>query len=121
MKMGDRANIVVKQGAEKVYLYTHWDGFEATFTAAQNALKRAPGRWNDAPYLTRVIFCDLVLGHERDEAGYGIWPKLGDNNNPILVIDIDQQKVCTKKVNGSLDGRIEPVSFNDFIVLAFPE
>lgn len=59
--MGDRANVVVIDGDEQVCLYTHWNGYEVA-EVLQNALKRGKERWAQAPYLARIIFCDMVHG-----------------------------------------------------------
>ena len=69
--MGDRGNVKIIQWGEKpVYLYTHWGGSELIETV-KTALKRKQ-RWGDGPYLTRIIFCEMVKGYEEDERGFGI-------------------------------------------------
>lgn len=87
--MGDRANVVVpnpyKEG-EAVYLYSHWGGSELPDVLA-SALERGVGRWNDAPYLTRIIFNEMTKGNEMAETGFGISTSLCDNGYPLLVVD----------------------------------
>ncbi len=87
--MGDRGNIVVKQSKKKddcIFLYTHWTGGDLP-EILQKALARSNDRWEDPQYLTRIIFCDMVQGAERDTAGYGIGTCLADNEHTILLVD----------------------------------
>ena len=83
--MGDRANVRV-DGAGSVYLYTHWSGSELPETL-QRALMAGTGRWNDPPYLARIIFCEMVAGAERSETGFGISGNVGDGDNRVLIVD----------------------------------
>ena len=81
--MGDRSNIVIEEGNERVYLYAHWGG-ERVLKSALHGLKS--GRWNDPAYLARVVFEHMIsddLGHE---TGYGISVSIQDNEHPVLVI-----------------------------------
>lgn len=85
--MGDRANIVIEQGdGTRVWLYGHWMGYEAP-EILQNALKRGKERWDDTPYLARIIFSDMTKGSPNDLTGYGITTSMTDNEKPILVVD----------------------------------
>lgn len=96
--MGDRANVFVIDNYASIseeysgtYLYTHWTGYKLPDTLA-NSLGRTQ-RWNDGPYLTRIIFCDMIAGDENSMTGYGISASLGDNSYPILVVDPSKQLV----------------------------
>jgi hypothetical protein len=89
--MGDRANVLVKDGKSKVYLYTHWAGTELPATL-QTALKRQ-WRWDDGYYLCRIIFCQMVKGHEDDETGFGISSIVGDGADRIVTVDVPKQRV----------------------------
>lgn len=102
--MGDCGNIIVKQGRANasVYLYTHWSGSE-TPEILQNVLKRRK-RWDDAPYLTRMIFCEMVKGEESGDSGFGITTWLTDNEHDILEVDPDTETV-------SLLGKNDKVSW----------
>lgn len=85
--MGDRANVYIREDSERgVYLYTHWAGEELARTV-QTALERGKGRWNDSPYLARIIFCEMVSGNEHETTGFGISTMLCDNEHPIIVVD----------------------------------
>lgn len=87
--MGDRANVFVMEEAPSkgVYLYTHWDG-DSLPSIVQAALQRAKDRWNDSPYLARVIFCEMVQKDVIGTTGYGISARIGDNSHPVIVIDM---------------------------------
>lgn len=90
--MGDRANIVIDAGdGDCVFLYAHWSGSNLPFDLQAALQKR--WRWDDASYLARIIFCQMVKGHEDDETGFGISAQLGDNEHPLLVVDVPGQAV----------------------------
>jgi len=102
--MGDRGNIKVG----KVYLYTHWGGSNLK-TVLKKALSRKQ-RWNDEAYLTRIIFCEMIIEEEQglnEETGFGISTKIQDNENPILEVDVEHQEI---KENGEIIN-----SFEEFI------
>lgn len=96
--MGDRGNIVVQADAEvpAIYLYTHWNGSEMGETL-RSALKRCPDRWNDATYLTRCIFCEMVRGAEMMSTGFGIGTHPPDNEHDFLYVDVHEQMISWKK------------------------
>ena len=87
--MGDRSNVVVKDGQSQVWLYGHWNG-ESYVNDTQAALARRV-RWNDPSYLARIIFDQLTDGQHGEETGFGISTSIGDNNRPILVVDVRRQ------------------------------
>lgn len=90
--MGDRANIIVRNkwnidpgDREGVVLYSHWGGYEMPEILREALAKR--WRWDDGPYLARVIF-DVMTKDEHDqEIGYGISTRLPDNERDLLVLD----------------------------------
>ncbi|KKN82303.1 hypothetical protein LCGC14_0311160 [marine sediment metagenome] len=97
--MGDRGNIVILQSGmrgrdsgDRIYLYTHWRGSGLPDILAA-ALARSGNRWNDAPYLARVIFREMIRGDEEGVAGFGISTYEQDNENAILEVDCDKQEV----------------------------
>jgi hypothetical protein len=105
--MGDRAHAVVKSGDSEVYLYTHWDGTELPETV-RDALKRAKdaGRLHDAPYLTRIIFCEMIKGEEQDSAlGFGIHGKACEDESRDVIVNVDNQTVTTSE-----DGATVPLA-----------
>ncbi len=89
--MGDRGNIVVREGSQEIWLYTHWCGSDIA-DVVQKALQKK-WRWDDAPYLTRIIFDTLTEGCYGEETGFGIWTGPCDNEHDILVVDVGQKKV----------------------------
>ena len=85
--MGDRANVFMKEQYQEeggVYLYTHWGGTDLPETV-QSAMKKQQ-RWDDGSYLARIIFCQMIAGHEAGETGYGISATLGDGDDRILIM-----------------------------------
>ena len=86
--MGDRGNIKV----HGVYLYSHWRGSELP-KILKNALIRGKGRWNDIPYLTRIIFSEMIKDEIFEETGYGISTDICDNGNEILEVNCNKQEV----------------------------
>jgi hypothetical protein len=106
--MGDRANVVVKESDEQVCLYTHWNGYELP-SVLQAALKRGADRIDDFQYITRIIFCDMVRGHENDLTGYGITQKVHDGDRQIITVDLDKTTVAVNEK--------EPILITDFVKL----
>lgn len=102
--MGDRANIVLNQASDnadkagtkcqRIYLYTHWGGYELPITL-QKALERR-ARWNDESYLCRIIFQQLLNG-DTGTTGYGISTYPTDGGYHLLVVDSDKQTVHLEK------------------------
>lgn len=122
--MGERANVkVIQSDGNSVCLYTHWDGYFLAETVRQ-ALAREQ-RWNDSPYLTRIIFCEMLRRGEKgivnekaqlkileDETGYGISTEIGDMNYETIVVD-------TVKLEVHIGDTIMPFSY--FIRLSAEE
>ncbi len=97
--MGDRANVVVRNGADDpgVWLYTHWNGSELPEMLAA-ALSRHQ-RWKDAAYLARIIFCQMIKGQESEETGFGISTKACDGEDRILLVDTDSETVSKARLH----------------------
>ena len=91
--MGDRANVCVVDGDDKVFLYTHWGGTELPETL-QAALRRGGDRWTDAPYLRRIIVSEMI-GPDRLMAttGVGIATHPPDGEDRVLRVDTEAQTV----------------------------
>ena len=95
--MGDRANVLVKENKDDngVYLYTHWNGTKLP-TTLQEALAKH-WRWDDTPYLTRIIF-DVMTRKSRDkETGYGISTQICDGEDRVLEVNCEDMTVSFKK------------------------
>jgi hypothetical protein len=108
--MGDRGNIVVQDKyGNRVYLYSHWTGSRLP-EILRRALSRKQ-RWYDGPYLTRIIFCEMIKGHETEETGFGISSRLSDGSYALLVVDTKTQTVTIESENE------KTLSFEDYIKL----
>lgn len=89
--MGDRANILLKQeDGDKIYLYTHWKGYKIKQIVA-SALKRGESRWDDEPYLSRIIFSELIRDDVLGLTNYGLTTYLTDGEHNVVEIDIKAQ------------------------------
>lgn len=104
--MGDRANIMIKEeGGGEIYLYSHWGGYDLPRVLA-NALDRGRGRWNDEPYLSRIIFSEMVKDQIEEDTGYGLSTYRTDWEYDDLIVDVKSQRV---------NGRGEGMSFDEFV------
>ncbi len=84
--MGDRRSIVISENdrAEaNVVLYSHWSGSELPEILAR-ALDRSRERWLDAPYLTRVIFSQMLADHNPEDLIEGVMGTTGFGIEAIL-------------------------------------
>lgn len=114
--MGDRANIVMKQktvSGESVdlYFYTHWSGSDLP-AILQSALIRGKDRWTDEPYLTRIIFSEMIKDELMDNTGFGISVYPTDNEHPLIFVDVKAQKVSIEFESG-----VKEWSFSDYVAL----
>jgi hypothetical protein len=87
-----------------VYLYTHWKGSELS-EIVRRALASEAGRnrWNDAPYLTRIIFDELTRGEQGGETGYGIWATPLEST--VVDINVSTQMVTLASTGARLSFR----------------
>lgn len=91
--MGARANIVCKfEDGNKIYFYSHWDG-EGLEEVLKEALKRGQDRWDDSPYLARIIFSQMIKDKVMSNTSYGISPYFVDEDFPPLEVDFSEQSV----------------------------
>ncbi len=98
--MGDRGNIIVKDGGSKVYLYTHWSGSQLP-EILKEALIKGEDRWDDGPYLARIIFQEMLDG-DTGTTGFGISSEYGDGGTDIEV-DVRQATVDGVKFEKYID------------------
>lgn len=116
--MGDRGNIVMRCSDGDIFFYTHWEGYRIPEIAREAIARRQ--RWNDEQYLTRIVFCTMVAGHESGETSFGITRSMHDNSYPLLIIDCEKQQVFLEAPPEDATGRRQPspaahaVSFADF-------
>jgi len=118
--MGDRANIVVSDRGQRLFLYSHWQGYELP-EILRGALARKQ-RWDDPAYLTRIIFCEMIKGREASETGFGISPFLQDNEYPLIIVDVDKNLVTFEGVepgdrHSAQECCSKSFSFADYIAL----
>lgn len=116
-----RANVFVHtefhEPEKGVYLYTHDDG-TALPLIVRDALARRL-RWGDPPYLCRIIFCEMVKGHEDRETGYGISLHINDNEHMLVRVNPWTKTVSFHQCNagGFEEEAIVRWSFEDYIQL----
>lgn len=111
--MGDRGNLAVLQegGKDQVWLYTHWCGASLP-GLLQDGLTAGRARWEDEPYLTKMLFGFIVEPSEwQQETGFGVSCRLQDHEWPVLVVDIANQRVFTIEV-GDLESFKVPLNYN---------
>lgn len=88
--MGDRAQVEVIDNRRSVFLYTHWRGSELP-RLVQKVMQRHK-RWDDSPYLTRMLFCGMLDGELDDETGFGISTSDGAGDR-TLTVNCDKQTI----------------------------
>ena len=115
--MGDRGQVLVKDRGHRIFLYTHW-GAHRLVQDVQRALAKK-WRWNDAEYLTRIIF-DKMKGDDIDcPTGYGIGNRQHGDIWRLVVVDCRRQTVVVRRetvINGKWVWNTEwKGSFDDFI------
>jgi hypothetical protein len=114
--MGDRGNIGIKQrDGSTIYFYTHWQGYRLE-EILREALLRGRDRWSDSPYLARIIFSELVREELLSTIGYGISNEVGDNEHPILIVDVAHQSINVLDSDTGITSRA--YSFTDFLSTA---
>lgn len=114
--MGDRSNIVVVQpDNSRIWLYGHWMG-EDNYRVVGEVLSQRL-RWNDAPYLARMLFDKMTEGNVDQETGFGISTYMCDNEYFIVVLRPDQTVVLEQYIWGQneLTEITPPISFEDFV------
>lgn len=100
--MGDRRNVEVIDNGKSVFLYTHWQGTDLP-KIVQNALRRGKDRLDDGPYLTRIIFSEMIRDDILGTTGYGISANQQDANHNNIVVNVGLQKIVTDHKEMSLD------------------
>jgi len=89
--MGARANIRMKYVDGDVCIYSHWGGEELRDVLKGALSKRM--RWNDPPYLGRIIFCHVIAEDVLGENGFGLSPNPGEEEYKTIVVDMENQMV----------------------------
>jgi hypothetical protein len=101
-KMGDRAQVCVRELDERgVYLYTHWGG-EELIDDVLVALKHGKDRWDDAEYLARIVFCQMVHNDFQGTTDFGIGTSMhGDLDHPLISLITDSETIVVGRVRSS--------------------
>lgn len=130
--VGDRANIFLRmrtslKGDEQggIYLYTHWGGTEFPETLKE-ALTFGKGRWDDDQYLARIITSRVFSGLVDSETGAGLSLVIGDNEYPIICVDVRDQKVGFAPEGDEVnrDAWVDVKSFAEYVAqdqVTYPE
>ena len=84
-----------KSEERPVVLYTHW-GAKRMLNDLVTALEKKE-RWNDAAYLSRMIFCQMMGDYTRGTTGYGIMTDNALDTEEEILVDIDRQEVIRKR------------------------
>lgn len=118
--MGDRANAVILDGDKAVFLYTHWRGTELPETVRLGLITGAD-RWDDSPYLARIIFEQMIAGCKHKTTGFGISARLLDNEYDLLVLDVDNKLVLrlpeTRYKASRFENPTKSIQFTDYIAI----
>lgn len=105
-------NIYVKFGNNKgFYLHTKLGGPTLPKTL-KAALLRGKARWGDTATLAGIIFSELSQKDFLKGSGFSMSPDLVDNDNFILVVDDQNQKVGVFGENGRF---IVAFPYSDFV------
>lgn len=117
--MGYRGNIVVQDGSERVYFYTHWSG-DSIGEIAKAAIAHQE-RWDDPQYFAGIVAREMLRAIDpelRTFTGLGVSTSLGDNEYPIIVLDCNTQKAWRETGEGK---RLEePIGFGVVAKVGFP-
>lgn len=104
--MGDRGNIVIEEnGTPVLFFYTHWSGSDLP-RLVREALVKGRERWNDKPYLNRILFQYMLEG-DMGITGFGIDTEEGDGGTEVY-IDHEKQTVRFKS---------ETFKFEDYVAM----
>lgn len=109
--MSTRAQVYMKETG--VYLYRHSDGYDLPNTVRDALLRKQ--RWDDAEYLARIIFSEMIRDRLDDETGYGIGVELHEDIQYLVTVDTEEQTV---KVETGFDpdwNTLTEEPFEDFI------
>lgn len=98
--MGSPAEVVLEERGERVYIYSHWDGYDTEWLPLlASALNHSQNRWDDAPYMNRMIFSLLISDDVWGETGYGLSAHHMDSMQSPVVICHDDQTVYRDNTN----------------------
>ena len=89
-------NMSAEKESNCIYIYSHWDGGPTYKESGMaGALKDALSlheRWDDGPYLARIIF-QAVIGDDGGPTGYGLSPYETDPEFPTITVNLEKRTV----------------------------
>jgi hypothetical protein len=101
-----KANIVIKHPNNSlVYLYTVNKGTTLP-KILQKGLIRGRERWGDTASLTRIIFSEMIQNDVLGKTGAAISPLLMDNEQFLLVVDDQKERVGVFGESGNMYRKI---------------
>ena len=115
--MGCRGTIEIWEHAASpdespVVLYTHW-GAKEMEDDLRDVLSRKL-RWNDPPYLSRMIFSRMIRNDIDGELNYGILTDNVGDTEIEIVVDCNRQEVIVKGWMEDTDEN-DTYTFDEFI------
>lgn len=109
--MGDRVQVHVIGGYNHdIWLYAHWMGNDLIDTVRTAITKK--WRWNDAEYLTRIIFNEMTRGSEFQEISFGIGNYQHGDVYRVVEVDVSNQQVRLRL--GDSEREIESAKQHNF-------
>jgi hypothetical protein len=109
--MGDRVQVNIKDDADNVWFYSHWNG-DGVIEVVKAALTRH-ARWDDTQYLARIIFEEMIKDSIGDETGYGIGTRgyterrvIVDAGNQEVTIIRDEKTVWSGSFDEFVDSNV---------------
>lgn len=114
--MGDRSNVVFKNGDDGIGVYAHWGGIVMAEVVAdvisRDAFKKRIG---DPSYATRIgvqAVLEMLGADSNSDTGFGLWTMSGradDNEYPYIVVDVMDGAVYVTPDYRSVEGhRVDP-------------
>ena len=100
--MGDRAQVRIieaydKEDAPSVYLYTHWGGYKLIENVRIALQMKA--RWDDACYLSRIIFEQMLTDQSSKDTGFGIDTEEHGDIALLVTVNCKDQMVIIDEEN----------------------
>lgn len=103
--MGDRGQVHIHDEFNSVYLYTH-SGAEHLIRDVRDGMAAGRDRWNDLPYLTRILFDYMRdISDFRGTLGFGISCMSAYNAWREVDIDMDRQVITIYNYNEDVKER----------------
>ena len=104
-----------------MWLYTHGSGTELPETVRIALSKHK--RWDDQPYLTRMIFGEMTRNAYSEETGFGITAYPTDGVSRQVIVDVGKQTVTLQRADfgGKIEGTPARYTFDEYVALLSAE